>query len=103
MFGLSRRPRGPISRSDVFDFAEDIRRLLDPSNPAYGKGKTSPHPAPEANDPNLLEAPLQFVSDLGRGVSEEGIAALLDPVGTVDRQDAKRDLAESVYGPRPRP
>jgi hypothetical protein len=77
----------------MFDFMEDVRGLLDPSNPAYGTEETSAHPAPEANDPSLLSAPGQFISDLGRGLSEEGITALFDPVAAVDRQDAKRDLA----------
>ncbi len=38
-------------------------------------------------------AMFQGIGDLGRGVQQEGLSALLDPSGIIDRQDAQRDLA----------
>lgn len=35
----------------------------------------------------------QTIGDFARGVSQEGLGAILDPRGAVDRQDAQRDLA----------
>jgi hypothetical protein len=36
----------------------------------------------------------QFVGDVGRGLSQEGIGGLLDPGGMMDRQQAQRDLSD---------
>src|SRR5690606_9666110 len=35
----------------------------------------------------------QTIGDFGRGVAQEGLGALLDPTGAVDRQAAQRELA----------
>ncbi len=35
----------------------------------------------------------QTIGDFGRGLSQEGISGLLDPMGMLDRQDAQRELA----------
>jgi hypothetical protein len=49
----------------------------------------------------------QFVGDVGRGLSQEGIGGLLDPGGMMDRQQAQRDLSsrfevvgDDFVGPR---
>lgn len=35
----------------------------------------------------------QTIGDLGRGLSQEGLSGLMDPMGMLDRQDAQRELA----------
>ena len=49
----------------------------------------------------------QFIGDVGRGLSQEGIGGLFDPVGMMDRQQAQRDLStrfqvvgDDFVGPR---
>lgn len=36
----------------------------------------------------------QTIADFGRGLAQEGLSGLLDPMGMLDRVDAQRDLAE---------
>lgn len=35
----------------------------------------------------------QTIGDFGRGVAQEGLGAVLDPTGAIDRQEAQRELA----------
>jgi hypothetical protein len=48
----------------------------------------TPTPAKKAVDSTST-----LIDDIGNGLAEEGLMALFDPVGMLDRQDAKRDLA----------
>ncbi len=59
------------------------------------------HPAQEAGpagtphhdrDQGFFGNALQSIGDFGRGVNQEGLGALLDPSGAVDRQRAQREL-----------
>lgn len=63
------------------------------TNPGFATGETSSHPSPRDNDPGLFARPMQMINDLGSGIAQEGVLALLDPLGAIDRQDAQRDLA----------
>jgi hypothetical protein len=53
----------------------------------YGENGHSAHPKTGGS------SIFQSIGDLGRGVQQEGLSALLDPMGIIDRQDAQRDLA----------
>lgn len=52
----------------------------------------APAQAPQPHDP--LSQIGQTVGDLGRGLAQEGLAGLLDPVGMMDRMQAQRDLSD---------
>lgn len=76
----------------MFDFLTPTS-LFDPQSPAYETGQTSGHGDTRDNDAEGFDGFMQSIGDLGRGIQQEGIGALLDPFGAIDRQDAQRDLA----------
>lgn len=64
-----------------------------PSASAPHQAALDAHTAhPEQSD-DFVGSLMQGIGDLGRGVQQEGLAAVLDPFGAMDRQDAQRDLA----------
>lgn len=72
----------------VYDDVRDaVHGPVDPTEGTQGgsMGYTS--------DGSLLGDVGQFFGDVGRGLSNEGIGGLLDPVGMMDRAAARRELA----------
>lgn len=67
--------------------ADQVHGPVDPEQGSQGA------PLPHTSDGSLLGDVGQTLGDVGRGLSQEGIFGLLDPVGMMDRQDAQRDLA----------
>lgn len=74
---------------------------------AAAAGEVGTHPLFEAPEMGLWDRIGQGVGDFGRGLAQEGISGLLDPVGLLDRQQAQRDLsdrfqvvADDFIGPR---
>lgn len=64
-----------------------------PSASAPHAADLDAHTSQPTNEGGLWDSVVQGVGDLGRGVEQEGLAAVLDPFGAMDRQDAQRDLA----------
>jgi hypothetical protein len=67
-----------------------------PSASAPHEAADDAHTAHPSHDDSggLWGSIVQGVGDLGRGVQEEGLEGLLDPLGAINRQDAQRDLAD---------
>lgn len=55
----------------------------------------APRDAPAS--PGLLGSMMQSITDLGRGIGQEGLAGVLDPQGMLDRQAAQRELASRFH------
>jgi len=92
----------------MFDFLQGVGRRVgdwlghgpntsDAATAAPGEG-----PAAESQRPAGLFGRIgQTIGDLGRGLSQEGLGGLLDPMGMLDRQQAQRELSNrfQVVGP----
>ena len=78
----------------MFDFLgpaiDAVRPHFEPVDPERGSQGAA---RPGESDGSLLGDIGQTIGDFGRGISQEGLAGLLDPSGMMDRQDAQRDLA----------
>ncbi|MCA9679123.1 MAG: hypothetical protein H6708_28180 [Kofleriaceae bacterium] len=48
---------------------------------------------PAAEDRGFLDSIVHGVGELGRGLQQEGLGALVDPFGAIDRQEAQQELA----------
>lgn len=91
------------------DAAESVSEWLGGDAPTHDAATAQPGegPATEANAEGLWGRIGQTVGDIGRGISQEGIGGVLDPLGMLDRQQAQRDLSnrfevldDDFVGPR---
>ena len=90
----------------MFDFLDDA---LDGAKSAATSARewlSKPTAVPDALG-GAVSAVSETLGDASAGFAQEGVAGLLDPIGMMDRQDAKRDLApyfgiveEDFVGPR---
>lgn len=62
-------------------------------HPAMSEAHTTQATSGGANIFSALANPFQAIGDLGHAVQQEGVGALGDIMGALDRQDAQRDLA----------
>ena len=70
-----------------------VAELLQGVDPSTTQGTGSGQsPAPAVASDNKQEQP-SFLSDWWSGIQQEGLGALFDPSGAVDRQSAQRELA----------
>ena len=68
------------------------RRVMDAT--AHPAQVQAPAGTPREDAPQgFFGGLMQSVGDLGRGISQEGLGAVLDPRGAIDRQHAQRELA----------
>jgi len=69
---------------------DQVHPHFEPTNPDAGSQGAA---RGSESDGSFLGNLGQGIGDFGRGLSQEGLAGLLDPAGMLDRQDAQRDLA----------
>lgn len=81
----------------MFEFlspAIELGRRAIESATAHPAQVDAPSGTPREDAPQgFLGGMMQSVGDFSRGLSQEGLGALLDPAGAVDRQRAQRELA----------
>lgn len=96
------QPAAPAPAYDWNSLARSAGGMI--GNMFGGSAASDPHPAMSeahtnreasggANIFSALANPFQSIGDLGHAVQQEGVGALGDIMGALDRQDAQRDLA----------